>query len=180
MTTLLTKLENNEAILLMYLANELPAEDREEVEQLLDRDENMRQHLQTLRAAYAEVDHAIGQADRETPLPSAFAAARAFGDVARRRAEQMPSIDEKEEYTRRRYTLFLYPVAAAALIAMGMLAWFYSATQQMNERNYVEIPLSPEEVAAIDWWNPQPADPSLVEVDQQLAVLDFLERDTLR
>ena len=37
--SLLHELPNNEAILLMYLANELPAQDREEVEHMLDRDD---------------------------------------------------------------------------------------------------------------------------------------------
>lgn len=180
MTTLLTQLANNEAILLMYLANELPAEDRAEVEQLLDHDENMRRHLDELRAAYADVDLAIGQADRDTPLSSGFAAARAFGDVVRQRAAQQASVDEKEEFTRRRMSLVLYPVAAAALVALGMLAWWFSATKQANEPNWVDTVHTPEDIASLDWWNPQPADPSLAEVDQQIAVLDFLERDTLR
>ena len=35
MSELLHNLENNQAILLMYLADELPAEDRREIDQLL-------------------------------------------------------------------------------------------------------------------------------------------------
>ncbi|HEX4053427.1 MAG TPA: hypothetical protein VHX86_04105 [Tepidisphaeraceae bacterium] len=49
MTSSLQNLENNEAILLMYLAGELPSQDRAEVEQMLASDAGLRAELEILR-----------------------------------------------------------------------------------------------------------------------------------
>jgi ElaB/YqjD/DUF883 family membrane-anchored ribosome-binding protein len=49
MTSYLQKLENNEAILLMYLAGELPEADRKEVDQMLASDARLRSELEILR-----------------------------------------------------------------------------------------------------------------------------------
>ncbi len=49
MTSFLQQLENNEAILLMYLADELPPQDRAEVEQMLASDAGFRGELEILR-----------------------------------------------------------------------------------------------------------------------------------
>jgi anti-sigma-K factor RskA len=128
MSTLLTNLENNEAVLLMYLANELPAEDRAEVESMLQRDEQLRDQFDRIRAAYASLDAAIGRADAGTHMGSGFSAARSFGDEIRRRATAHASVDEKEEY-HRRISVWWYPVIAAAMVAFGMLLWWKTATQ---------------------------------------------------
>ena len=53
MNSLLHELQNNEAILLMYLANELPPQDREEVEHMLDRDANLRLELAKIQEGYS-------------------------------------------------------------------------------------------------------------------------------
>ncbi|HEY1922466.1 MAG TPA: hypothetical protein VGG44_06845 [Tepidisphaeraceae bacterium] len=49
MKSLLLELENNEAILLMYMADELPTSDRLEVEQMLASDPTLRAELDILR-----------------------------------------------------------------------------------------------------------------------------------
>jgi hypothetical protein len=49
MSSLLHKLGSNEAILLMYLADELPREDRAEVERMLSADAGLRADLERLR-----------------------------------------------------------------------------------------------------------------------------------
>ena len=60
MASLLQQLENNEAILLMYLADELGADDRREVEQMLRGDAGLAAELDELRAAQNAVMAAIG------------------------------------------------------------------------------------------------------------------------
>ena len=69
MTSLLHQLENNEAILLMYLAEELPAEDRADVEQQLASDPALRAELEELRATHDGVTSTIERLDVETRLP---------------------------------------------------------------------------------------------------------------
>lgn len=64
----LHNLENNEAILLMYLADELDAEDRAEVEQMLAADAQLRAQLNALSAAQRQVETALSQSDAHQPL----------------------------------------------------------------------------------------------------------------
>jgi len=69
MPNLLQQLENNEAVLLMYLADELHAEDRAEVDQLLAVDASLREDLQSLRAAWDASLAVVDQVHRSTPPP---------------------------------------------------------------------------------------------------------------
>jgi hypothetical protein len=52
MASLIHEIENNEAILLMFINGELPAEDRAEVEQMLAGDTGLREELVRIRSAY--------------------------------------------------------------------------------------------------------------------------------
>src|SRR5258706_8742588 len=63
MSNLLHELENNEAILLMYLAGELPEEDRIEVEQMLAGDPALRAELAELAALQDRVSGMMARAD---------------------------------------------------------------------------------------------------------------------
>ena len=69
MTSLLHQLENNEAILLMYLADELPAEDRADVEQQLASDPALRAELDELRGVQESFAGTMERLDVETRLP---------------------------------------------------------------------------------------------------------------
>src|SRR3954452_24349124 len=69
MSTQLQQLENNEAILLMYLGGELPADDRAEVEQMLAADTKLRGELDALRATQEQLTGMFSRADAATPLP---------------------------------------------------------------------------------------------------------------
>jgi hypothetical protein len=82
MGSLLQQLENNEAVLLMYLADELPAEDRLEVEQLLARDAGLRAELERLRDMTDALTLALTDADGVGIAPPPIAAAAAIpGDA---------------------------------------------------------------------------------------------------
>ena len=63
MAGLIHNLENNEAVLLMYLAGELPPEDRAEVEQMLRSDSGMAQTLESLRQMHTQVMAGLGGLD---------------------------------------------------------------------------------------------------------------------
>jgi hypothetical protein len=63
MKSFLHQLENNEAILLMYLAEELPPQDRQEVEQMLASDENLRRELSSLRATQQKCFDGLAKLD---------------------------------------------------------------------------------------------------------------------
>lgn len=69
MADLLHELENNENILLMYLADELPAEDRAEVESMLRTDASLQRELLRLKETLGLVDSTLAQMDATSPLP---------------------------------------------------------------------------------------------------------------
>src|SRR5689334_12962960 len=68
MPSLLQQLENNDAVLLMYLADELPADASIGVEQMLASDPSLRAVLEKLRESHDTVIHALDHLDKATPL----------------------------------------------------------------------------------------------------------------
>src|SRR5690242_14753817 len=76
MSSLLNQLQSDEAILLMYIADELPAADRAKIETRLDSDANLRARLAELRSLRDTVNTSLAHLDRVSPLPSDQAAAR--------------------------------------------------------------------------------------------------------
>src|SRR5690349_24514678 len=79
---MLQRLENNESVLLMYLAGELPAEDRAEVEQQLAADAGLRATLERLRETNDALARVLTGADGVV-LPPATEAARRSAAVRR-------------------------------------------------------------------------------------------------
>ncbi len=85
MKSYLQQLENNEAILLMYLADELPPDDRQEVEQMLASDPSLRAELEILRQTQELAFDALRSLDGMTrPVMMPMAAQRRVGDLIRR------------------------------------------------------------------------------------------------
>jgi anti-sigma factor RsiW len=68
MAGLIHNLENNEAVLLLYLGDELPPEDRAEVEQMLRSDSGLAETLESLRRMQAQVIAGLEHLDG--PLPA--------------------------------------------------------------------------------------------------------------
>ncbi|MGH7214297.1 MAG: anti-sigma factor family protein [Tepidisphaeraceae bacterium] len=127
MPNLLQQLENNEAVLLMYLAGELPEEDRVEVEQLLSVDANLRAELESLRKTQAGVVGMMQAADAATRPPmtkevAARTAGRAmrqwFADQAAR--ESLP----EEPAPTARVPWWIYTSAAAVVLLIVYVAWW--------------------------------------------------------
>jgi hypothetical protein len=80
MSSILNELENDEAVLLMYLAEELSASDRAEVQQRLDSEPSLRASLTVLREAQITVNRALDSLDKSVALPTAVdVAARQIG-----------------------------------------------------------------------------------------------------
>lgn len=132
MSSFLQNLENNEAILLMYLANELPADDRAEVEQMLKYDATLRAQLQALRDAYHQFDQTMLLGDASNVLPSGYMTAVTFGKTVQERFAAKPRSVDDHEGNGRRMHWAIYPAAAAAMLAIGMLFWWKSASDEMK------------------------------------------------
>jgi hypothetical protein len=124
------KLENNEQVLLMYLAGELPAGDQADVDRLLAIDAGLRQGLAELQACQAFVDEEIAKLDDASALPvSVDAAARQAGRVMRQRmAEPKVEVAAQSSALRARSWWWLYPTVAAASILIVAMLWLNRQT----------------------------------------------------
>jgi len=118
MSSLLNQLQSDEAILLMYIADELPAADRAKIETRLDSDANLRARLAELRSLRDTVNTSLAHLDRVSPLPSDQAAARRIAREMRRHQIELAVRPAMETPARARRSLptWVYPMAAAAAI----------------------------------------------------------------
>jgi hypothetical protein len=124
MKTYLHQLENNEAILLMYLANELPAQDRAEFEQMLASDAALRGELEILRQTQQLAFDALQSLDAMTrpPVSPMLAQKRVFqlfrdwADGRRRPAAMASGL--RTQWPWRRIS-----IAAAASLLVGSYIW---------------------------------------------------------
>jgi hypothetical protein len=127
MTSLLQQLENNEAILLMYLADELGAEDRREVEQMLSGDAGLRE--EKIRTAQNAVIAAIGALDQSAPLAvSTPVAVRQVSRLMKQwQVDRLAQPAAVAQPKGPRFAWWVYPaasVATAAGVLIAMMVWW--------------------------------------------------------
>lgn len=124
MSSLLQQLENNEAILLMYLAGELPEADQAEVRQMLASDPALRAALADLAALHDDVTGALAGADAARPLTRHDVATRQASRamVAARLEGQRAALPPATPAKRSRFRIawWAYPIGAAAVLAVAM------------------------------------------------------------
>jgi anti-sigma factor RsiW len=116
MSSLLQQLENNEQVLLMYLAGELPAQDRAEVQRMLGNDAGLRAMLEELSDLDGQLQGDLaGLAGRTGPAAGEASIRRTIRQMRRRQVEQAlrPQADEQPAATRR-YPWWMYSAGAAA------------------------------------------------------------------
>ncbi len=139
MRSYLHELENNEAILLMYLAGELPAQDRLEVEQMLASDAGLRAELENVRQTQDLSMQAMDKLDEQlrTPISEALAARQIVRMMNLRKVEKKPQPAQVQQQQRRfGWWIYIAPTAAAAVLAV-VLYTVYSP-------NSPGIPRTPE------------------------------------
>jgi hypothetical protein len=119
------RLENNEQILLMYLAGELPPEDLADVEQMLASDATLRRDWEQMQALQSAMGQGLGHLDEISALPvSASFAARQVGRAMRQKLAR-PRVAPAAATTggQPRSWWWLYPTVAAASIAIIAMVW---------------------------------------------------------
>jgi anti-sigma factor RsiW len=119
------KLENNEQILLMYLAGELPPEDLADVEQMLASDATLRRDWEQMQALQSAMGQGLGHLDEISALPvSASFAARQVGRAMRQKLAR-PRVAPAAATLggQPRSWWWLYPTVAAASIAIVAMVW---------------------------------------------------------
>ena len=166
--SLLQQLENNEAVLLMYLADELPPDDRAEVEQLMARDANLRAEFDRLREAHDGFIADMRNLDRATRLsvPESTGVRRVASAMRRWQAEREARPPVQRPRPELRYPWWAYPAAAAASVVIAFLVWWGNSDRPVRvvyhppaiDTVYDGPPLpryDAEDVAA--WWGINPA-----------------------
>ena len=122
---MIEQLDNNEQILLMYLADELPAADRLEVEQMLAAEPSFRSALERLGDQQQAVNVALAALDEASPLPANVEAlVRQIGRDLRQRminravTEQSAHLGQSTRAWR-----WALPTAAAAAVVVATAVW---------------------------------------------------------
>ncbi len=151
----LQQLENNEAILLMYLAGELSGEDRAEVEQLLASDAGLREEAARLSDVQGKVSQWLAHSDGSLPLVvSEAVAVRNVLRAAREwKLRGMPAAREPVK-SKLLFPWWAYPSSAAAAILLCFLVWWGAQPDRNGPYLAVDTPprvvddrLTPDEMA---------------------------------
>jgi len=122
MGNLLQLLENNEAILLMYLAGELPEQDRLEVEQMLASDAGLRTTLAELAALQDDVTGVLARADAAQILARRETVVRRIGRTIAAANPGRPAAAPAAPHRRRLHIAWwAYPIAAAAAFVVAIM-----------------------------------------------------------
>jgi anti-sigma factor RsiW len=126
MGSLIHELENNEALLLMYVADELGSEDRADVEQMLASDGRLRADLAQIRSAYDGAMAALATLDRDkTQVPAENHAVRQATRAMRQwQVDQLARQPMMIPTSRVRVPVWAYPVGVAAMLLIGSLIWW--------------------------------------------------------
>lgn len=122
---MIEKLENNEQILLMYLAGELPAEDRAGIEQMLAADTSLRRQYEQLQALHVAVGEGLGRLDEISPMPvNTDFAVRQVGRAIRQQLAR-PKVAPAAAASKGpgRSWWWLYPTVAAASVTIVAMIW---------------------------------------------------------
>jgi len=163
MKSYLQQLANNEAILLMYLADELPAQDRAEVAQMLASDATLRRDLDALRVLQAESLDGIATMDRilPPPVPEAASVRRVTRMMRQSILERHQPKVAPVESARRSvpWARLVTSGAIAAGLLVGYIVWGVYHPQSPNQGGDVAIKL------------PSPPKPAPLTVDDKVAVL---------
>lgn len=126
MGNLLQQLENNEAILLMYLADELEPQDRAEVEEMLASDAHLRDELEQLRESHQMVLTGLDELEAADAIKLPKEAS--LRQIGRRiRQWQLQNRPTTIPLTQRKglaYPWWAYPTAAAAAVLLAFTVWW--------------------------------------------------------
>lgn len=184
-SSLLQQLQSDEAVLMMYVADELPPEDRAEVERRLAADERLRANLERLREAQDAFGAAMPALDRSTrpPVPEAVAVRRVGAAVRQWQAARALRTAAEAPPPSRRLPRWAYPLATAASVVIGLVAWWGFSDRREVRPRYAgpnlplqldagERPSTPDFMAAMILATSGPVDPP-EEVVALMAPTDY-------
>ena len=143
MSSLLKQLGDDEAILMMYVAGELPPADIAEVDRRLAADVGLRRDLDRLRDAdhrFTSAMRALDGASRPA-VPESSGVRRVKRMIrqwhADRLARQAPAVPVPDM----RFPWWAYPLAAAASIVVAFMVWWGNADRTDDRLAARNVPL---------------------------------------
>src|SRR5215208_4690825 len=114
-----------EAVLLLYLAQELGAQDCADLERILTQDQSLRHDLERLQALQSEVAGGLQELDSAAPLHMSYelSTRRVMREIRRFQLELNSRAPvQLEASTLRHWPRWIYPVGAAAAMIFAVLA----------------------------------------------------------
>jgi len=166
MTDLLHQLENNEAILLMYLADELSVADRAEFEQQLASDVSLRAELESLRGLHDATIAALERADATYRLPvsETVAARRAARMMRQWQIANAHAPRAPEDLMRQlRFPWWSYPLTTAAAVLIAFLVWWGNGSDPLPRRPVAAAIETPAGASDLAGWQAELAGEYLIE-----------------
>lgn len=156
MSNLLGELENNEAVLMLYLAGELPQEECIEVQRMLENDRALRAQYVALarlmdRVALSfNMDAALDARAEAAAKDQRAALSGVFAQWTARRLAR-PPVQPRDARTKTPW--FFYPLGAAAAILVGLAVFWSSIDPPSMRLPPPSVALGPrhELVYAPDW-----------------------------
>jgi anti-sigma factor RsiW len=143
MRSILEQLPDDHSVLLMYLADELPAEERRVVELRLERDEALRGELEKLRVLQDELSQELSGLDRAQPLDGrAKTGVRQVTRMFRAwQAQQAREAASASPAHGGRASWWLYPSAAAVAAVLFYTVWWgFQPTDPSSTRSVAGLP----------------------------------------
>jgi anti-sigma factor RsiW len=180
------ELGEDQALLILYLAGELPEPQHLALERRLESEPSLRQELESLRAAQAMIWREMLAADSEEPLKGvASTAHRKLAGMVRQWA--VHRLAKEPRPTGRVIAWGRWTSAAAAVLAvgLGLAIYFYPSTIDDDEVAVADAPVQPP--AEIDAQQPASLEPfeealvsaTLNEVEAELNELTELRLMTI-
>jgi anti-sigma factor RsiW len=157
MSSRLDNFSDDDALLVMYLANELSPADKRGVEDRLATDSALRAALSDLRAAQSVYDDALRRLDAATPLPMPVeAATQRAGRLTRNwmsgRMARPRLVIKRRQLS---FPWWSYPFASAAALAIAVTLW---GVQRYHNRHNADADPQVSVAVAIDDLSPDQQD----------------------
>src|SRR5688500_8710003 len=162
MQTLLNQLQDDEALLMMYAADELSAEDRARVERRLAEEPALREQLESVRELSGSIHDAIGELDGGSRLHvSEGVAVRKVARVMRQwQYDRMAPPPPEAPEDQLRFPWWSYPLATAAAVLLAFLVWWgqQDGPPEQRVRRWASSPESSEMERPLAWgWDDEMA-----------------------
>jgi anti-sigma factor RsiW len=161
MRSVLSQLQDDQAILVMYLADELPGAERAVVEKRLAAEPALRAELESLRITHARIEQSLSHLDSAQPMPATPTAMQWKLSRMIRQWQVDRALHEPEEPLRRGIFLRFapaYPFVAAAALLLSFIVWWGLRDDQSATGEFADAPIvtqdpstaPSEELASVD------------------------------